>query len=378
MMNWGRKKPSSASSSSSSSHHHLISHVFPLSWLSKFKRTSDKTSAKIQKSKQTEKRQQNLQMVNSSRSPKHPSYYLDSRFYTQDNDGFWRLSFNDESMGKVNELVVPQDNNCNCKTNVKEAGATKMSSQKSRILKGENIPNKESVSREAAKHQSLHKTYRRIMEATAELHKELDEVNGYRKSIEKEMSEFELLHVMQMMGRADEKLLPYSDSWKNSSPTYADFGSYQQEKFDEGNERRLKDAKIKEVVSKSDKQRKSFHVGRGIGKVRVSSPRAPSKTETCKIQALETMKKAKMMMKKKKKMEDDKASGLGSFAVVKSSRDPQQDFRDSMIEMIMEKRIRQPEELEELLACFLTLNADEYHDLIIKVFQQVWRELEEA
>ncbi|KAJ0082898.1 hypothetical protein Patl1_10432 [Pistacia atlantica] len=62
---------------------------------------------------------------------------------------------------------------------------------------------------------------------------------------------------------------------------------------------------------------------------------------------------------------------LESFAVVKTSFDPQKDFRDSMNEMIMEKKISQPEELEELLACYLTLNSDEYHDLIIKVFRQV-------
>ena len=47
--------------------------------------------------------------------------------------------------------------------------------------------------------------------------------------------------------------------------------------------------------------------------------------------------------------------------------------RFSMIEMIMEKKgISQPEELEELLACYLTLNSYEYHDLVIRVFRLVW------
>ncbi|XVE84358.1 hypothetical protein DITRI_Ditri17bG0005900 [Diplodiscus trichospermus] len=61
-----------------------------------------------------------------------------------------------------------------------------------------------------------------------------------------------------------------------------------------------------------------------------------------------------------------------SFAVVKSSFDPQRDFKESMMEMIMENNIRTSKDLEDLLACYLSLNSDEYHDLIIKVFKQIW------
>lgn len=381
MMNWGRKKPSSASSSSSSSSHsHLISHVFPLSWLSKFKRKSDKTSSKMQKANQKEKQQQNFQRASPSRTTKHPTYYWDNKFYTQDNDGFWRLSISEGDTRRDNELLVPQNNFGNCKSNVKEAAAKK-SRQKSKVMKAEILLENGTASKEAAKSESLQRTYRRIMEVTEDLHRELDEVNGYRKSVEKELSEFELLHVMQMMGRADERLL-YADAGKNLSPSSRDFGSYHHETSD-GNDNRsewqkLKDAKIKEVLLKNEKHRKSFHVGRGSSKIRVSSPKTPSKTETCRIRTIENMRKAKMKKKMKVLQLDDKAADLGSFAVVKSSRNPRQDFRDSMLEMIMEKRIRTPEELEELLACYLTLNADEYHDLIIKVFRQVWCELEEA
>ncbi|KAK6943252.1 Ovate protein family, C-terminal [Dillenia turbinata] len=64
-----------------------------------------------------------------------------------------------------------------------------------------------------------------------------------------------------------------------------------------------------------------------------------------------------------------------SFAVVKSSMDPQKDFRDSMVEMILENNIWASKDLEELLACYLSLNSDEYHDLIIKVFKQIWFDL---
>lgn len=61
-----------------------------------------------------------------------------------------------------------------------------------------------------------------------------------------------------------------------------------------------------------------------------------------------------------------------SFAVVKSSKDPQRDFRDSMVEMIMENNLCASKDLEDLLACYLSLNSDEYHDLIISVFKQIW------
>ncbi|KAL6204290.1 hypothetical protein ACLB2K_021558 [Fragaria x ananassa] len=61
-----------------------------------------------------------------------------------------------------------------------------------------------------------------------------------------------------------------------------------------------------------------------------------------------------------------------SFAVVKSSLDPQRDFKDSMREMIMENNIKESKDLEDLLACYLSLNSREYHDLIVKAFEQIW------
>ncbi|CAN0846837.1 Transcription repressor OFP4 [Linum grandiflorum] len=62
----------------------------------------------------------------------------------------------------------------------------------------------------------------------------------------------------------------------------------------------------------------------------------------------------------------------GCLAVVKSSFDPQRDFRESMVEMIVENNISASKDLEDLLACYLSLNSDEYHDVIIKVFKQIW------
>ncbi|KAH6769345.1 ovate family protein 4 [Perilla frutescens var. frutescens] len=63
-----------------------------------------------------------------------------------------------------------------------------------------------------------------------------------------------------------------------------------------------------------------------------------------------------------------------SFAVVKASKDPRRDFKESMVEMIVENNIKASKDLEELLACYLSLNSDEYHDLIINVFKQIWFE----
>lgn len=74
-------------------------------------------------------------------------------------------------------------------------------------------------------------------------------------------------------------------------------------------------------------------------------------------------------------MSSNSSSGGGvseSVAVVKSSKDPWRDFRESMVEMIVENNIRASKDLEELLACYLSLNSDEYHDLIVNVFKQIW------
>ncbi|EPS69579.1 hypothetical protein M569_05187 [Genlisea aurea] len=61
-----------------------------------------------------------------------------------------------------------------------------------------------------------------------------------------------------------------------------------------------------------------------------------------------------------------------SFAMVVSSFDPMRDFRDSMVEMIRERGITRCVDLERLLACYLTLNGDEYHHIIFAAFREVW------
>ncbi|KAL0321318.1 UNVERIFIED_CONTAM: Transcription repressor OFP5 [Sesamum radiatum] len=145
----------------------------------------------------------------------------------------------------------------------------------------------------------------------------------------------------------------------------------------------LEEKKLKEIKVKPESQERSAYTSREShsrkmkqnNRVKACSPR----TE-CKIRAIEDMKKARMKSKKKERKEQIEVVGktmFDSFAVVKSSYDPQQDFRDSMVEMIRAKGLDRPEDLEELLACYLMLNHDEYHDLIIKVFREVWIELKD-
>lgn len=59
-------------------------------------------------------------------------------------------------------------------------------------------------------------------------------------------------------------------------------------------------------------------------------------------------------------------------AVVKRSEDPYEDFKGSMMEMIVEKKMFEVAELEQLLRCFLTLNAKRHHRAIVRAFSEVW------
>lgn len=64
-----------------------------------------------------------------------------------------------------------------------------------------------------------------------------------------------------------------------------------------------------------------------------------------------------------------------SVAVVKKSEDPYEDFKRSMLEMILEKQMFEGKELEELLQCFLRLNSRKYHQVIVKAFSEIWNVL---
>lgn len=88
---------------------------------------------------------------------------------------------------------------------------------------------------------------------------------------------------------------------------------------------------------------------------------------------------------RRRRRKSDRSSDMGvlplhgkvkdTFAVVKRSSDPYSDFRTSMLEMIVEKQIFSPEDLENLLQCFLSLNSHHHHNIIVEVFTEIWEAL---
>ncbi|XWS71427.1 hypothetical protein CRYUN_Cryun03dG0137100 [Craigia yunnanensis] len=66
---------------------------------------------------------------------------------------------------------------------------------------------------------------------------------------------------------------------------------------------------------------------------------------------------------------------IDCIAVVKDSNDPHQDFRHSMLQMIMDKQIYSKDDLQELLQCFLELNLPCHHDVIVKAFMEIWNQV---
>uniref|UniRef100_A0A7N0UNT0 Transcription repressor n=1 Tax=Kalanchoe fedtschenkoi TaxID=63787 RepID=A0A7N0UNT0_KALFE len=64
--------------------------------------------------------------------------------------------------------------------------------------------------------------------------------------------------------------------------------------------------------------------------------------------------------------------GGDGLAVEKDSDDPYLDFRQSMLQMIMENEIYSKDDLRELLNCFLQLNEPYYHGIIIRAFTEIW------
>ncbi|KAK6288031.1 hypothetical protein POUND7_014210 [Theobroma cacao] len=64
-----------------------------------------------------------------------------------------------------------------------------------------------------------------------------------------------------------------------------------------------------------------------------------------------------------------------SFAVVKKSEDPYEDFKRSMMEMILEKQMFEEKDLEQLLHCFLSLNSRHHHRVIVQAFSEIWEAL---
>ncbi|KAI3770914.1 hypothetical protein L6452_02062 [Arctium lappa] len=73
-----------------------------------------------------------------------------------------------------------------------------------------------------------------------------------------------------------------------------------------------------------------------------------------------------------KRQKNSKNNLSSSCCIVKSSFDPHKDFKESIMKMIVEDDIWASKDFEKLLASYLSLNSNEYHDMIIKAFEEIW------
>ncbi|KHN48028.1 transcription repressor OFP5-like [Glycine soja] len=393
-MKWGGKKPSLSSSSSRSSS--FISHVSPFSWLSKFKQMRiNSEQPKPGTLKQNARH-------NSTPSNNISPHYADinrGRFYGGDDDeAFWRLSFGEEGGNehrkseedilkvkpvKYNldvEHAIPSSSGLN---NAKRKGSRKEGTQKMKQKDTTGMREETKILNEAAKSvkelESLRRRYERkaqrvLQEQLLKLEKAEEEAEfASSPFLENDVLQFESPRTI-----CTPRKHFFVDSKDSGLESFREARVCSPQLCSEWHN--LKQSEGLKLKPKSSQQRQSLHVSRENqrrkpkhnNKVRVYSPRMGSKVEVRKIKAMEEKKKAKLKMKKEEEIVEETEEGLDSFAVVKCSLDPQKDFRDSMIEMITEKQISEPEEMEDLLACYLTLNSSEYHDLIIQVFKQVW------
>uniref|UniRef100_A0A7N0RFX3 Transcription repressor n=1 Tax=Kalanchoe fedtschenkoi TaxID=63787 RepID=A0A7N0RFX3_KALFE len=428
-MNWGRKK--TATSSVQQTRMSSISKMFPVSWFSRLRKGSSgkrKGGRKGKEVKNNGEKEVGSQRERSSRAEK---------FYGEAEEKFWRLSFSDESVqggksrggcsGSVscdrhNEMDLTPSTCRSCGAKGGGKGVVKTSLDFSdmvldlrkardshrrietcrdgnRETKGE--PRNSKISRRDGNlrnidlHQINHSPNRVAKCASLKgADKKMVGAKGaegeptIQNSAVNDILEVKPVKPFQASVRVSQRSPSSSSSQKQhheASPLRE--GDSKLEKLQlQGSSvsENLGEVKLAELSLEDGEERKSIYIskesmkrrsksGRG-SKVKVYSPRTPSKAELCKIRALEDLKKTRMKMRVKKKEEKEREL-LESFAVVKCSFDPQKDFRNSMLEMILQKGICQPEELEGLLTCYLTLNSDEYHDLIIKVFRQVWFDL---
>ncbi|VAH82127.1 unnamed protein product [Triticum turgidum subsp. durum] len=61
-----------------------------------------------------------------------------------------------------------------------------------------------------------------------------------------------------------------------------------------------------------------------------------------------------------------------SVPVAVESAEPYEDFRESMVQMVVEKEIYAWDDLNDLLTQFLTLNSPRHHPLILHAFADLW------
>ncbi|KAI3965326.1 hypothetical protein MKX01_023871 [Papaver californicum] len=81
-------------------------------------------------------------------------------------------------------------------------------------------------------------------------------------------------------------------------------------------------------------------------------------------------------LRKKKKRSKERLSIYSTKSIVmvaldKYSYDPREDFRESMVEVIMSNQIEEARDLRKLLNCYISMNSAEYRSIILEVFHEV-------
>ncbi|KAJ4703709.1 transcription repressor OFP5 [Melia azedarach] len=311
-MKWGRKR---LAAESSSSRHSLISHVFPVSWLSKFKQKSRDVEPKPVKVKQEVRR--SSAYVGSAK----PSSARGGRFYGGEGDDFWRLSFGEEgvcrksSRGDPSSVWYDSDDKLDVPPTVCQScgsnAATLMGNEEIdkfnnlildvRKMRGlprnvETLPEMDIFKVQQAvtktkrvtteKERKLKKMNRRVSEEKCpKLERYANEAEEKsRKSVEKDSPQFDPLGTNPRMEReihnlvnADLKKRQYvsSTNSRNSNLTTVEEDGVFAVQNLKGNYgisaekmslewERLKEMKIKELKSKSENQRKSLYIRQGI------------------------------------------------------------------------------------------------------------------
>ncbi|KMZ60178.1 hypothetical protein ZOSMA_5G00400 [Zostera marina] len=104
------------------------------------------------------------------------------------------------------------------------------------------------------------------------------------------------------------------------------------------------------------------------------SSSSSSSSEFYKLRNTRRKSKKNTTKKRKKKvaavMKDAEVTGM--TAVVKDSADPYEDFKSSVLEVMMEKNIVESKDFERLLHTYLEINSRCLHPVIFKVFSEVW------
>ncbi|XP_047972404.1 transcription repressor OFP3-like [Salvia hispanica] len=412
-MKWGRKASSPPSFGSS-----VITRVLPASWFSKFKPAG--SSLDTGPGKKQQRGKLDFSTVNSSL----PAGCRQARFYRLDDDAYWTLSFRKDRgvrgcegrrrSSRINPLWYDSDDEFLVAVSgfreaqlprkeletIPETDTIKMKQERctDTVLREKRRDRLKKDNIDVRRSRKLRGRVKR-KNRKAELGVRLDEGEDESSNLEEEQaSPTQLQKADQVKEESHDSAVSYSRNHQNIS--FQTFGWSSDGEEDEDDHvspdldgkgsaatserlstskcQNLENMKIEEFKKKTEEFRKeAAYITRRFRSRKVKRNRKNargSRTES-RIQALKGIKSKK----KERESEEEAVESStisNSFAVVKSSFNPQQDFRDSMVEMIQEKGIRHREELQELLACYLTLNSDRHHDLIINVFQQVWFELQ--